>query len=343
MLKSICKKFFMLVCSLIMINSTFVYAQENEQNTRSTEDFTVEKGWSFMSVLSLKLSPVIENQPDDGNGGNHFAPIKGINIPVPYGQFVALYTIPLDLGDNPIFTGANIQLIAGPTLTPVGIDTQAGIIFTPSPIINFGLAATAGSGWAIGPSHGIGLYNFSTNKYEQSTPFTVWKYDFIFQTQFQFDFGILIPGDWTHIVIQAAERLYYEGNTAAKKYQPWEWSGSVDNVNGFQQAGSALLGYMFPEKVFRLIGLGLGWQGHLSGKDYGIYDSNFNGSFKNLFACLQAMLQFDDNNQLAISAACNGVRAFTEKDEPTDSCITKRASGREWYFDGITVQWAYTF
>ena len=88
MLKSNCKKFFMLVCSLIMINSAFVYAQENEQNTRSTEDFTVEKGWSFMSVLNLKLSPVIENQPDDGNGGNHFAPIKGINIPVPYGQFV---------------------------------------------------------------------------------------------------------------------------------------------------------------------------------------------------------------------------------------------------------------
>ncbi|MBO4856982.1 MAG: hypothetical protein J5527_00535 [Treponema sp.] len=343
MLKSNCKKSFMLICSLIMINSAFIYAQESEQNTTSTEDFTVEKGWSFMSALSLKLSPVIENQPDDGNGGNHFAPIKGINIPVPYGQFVAIYIIPLDFGDNIIFSGANIQLVAGPTITPVGIDTQAGIIFTPSPIINFGLAATAGTGWAIGPSHGIGLYNFSTNKYEQSTPFTVWKYDFIFQTKFQFDFGILIPGDWTHIVIQAAEQLYYEGNTAAKKFQPWEWSGSVDNVNGFQQAGSALLGYMFPEKVFRLIGLGLGWQGHLSGKDYGIYDSNFNGSFKNLFACLQAMLQFDDNNQLAISAACNGVRAFTEKYEPTDSCITKRASGREWYFDGITVQWAYTF
>ena len=343
MLKFNCKKILMIFCAIMMMNMALVYAQESDPASEAVQDEEVEAGWSFMTGLCLKLSPVYEIQPDDGSGKNHFAPITGINIPVPYGQFVAIYTIPLDFGDNIIFTGANIQLIAGPTITPVGIDTQAGIIFTPSPIINFGLAATAGSGWAIGPSHGIGLYNYSKNKYEQCTPFTVWKYDFIFQTQFQFDFGALFPGDWTHIIIQAGEQIYYEGNTAAKKYELWEWSGAMDNVNGFQQAGSALLGYMFPEKVFRLIGLGLGWQGHLSGKDYGIYDSNFNGSFKNLFACLQAMLQFDDHNQLAISAACNGVRAFTEKYEPTDSCITKRASGREWYFDGITVQWAYTF
>ena len=347
MFKLYYKKMLMIICAIMMIAS-LVYAQESVTETTSLDnesvnDNSVEKGWSFMSALSLSLSPISEAKPDDGNGGNHFASITGVNVPVPYGQFVAIYTIPLDFGDNIIFSGANVQLIAGPTLTPVGLDTQAGIIFTPSPIINFGLATTIGTGWAIGPSHGIGLYNYSKNKYEQCTPFTVWKYDFIFQTQFQFDFGAIFPGDWTHIVIQATEQIYYEGNTTAKKYELWEWSGQMDSVNGFMQAGNAMLGYMFPEKVFRLIGIALAWQGHLSGNDYDIYDSNYNGSFKTLVAGLQTMLQLDDSNQLVIGASCTGTRAFLEKVSPGESCINKTASGREWRFDGITVQWVHTF
>jgi hypothetical protein len=72
--------------------------------------------------------------------------------------------------------------VLGPTLTPITLDTQTGIIFTPSPILNIGLGATAGSGWAIADSYGIGLYNPTAEKNEQSLPFTVWRYSFCLQT-----------------------------------------------------------------------------------------------------------------------------------------------------------------
>ena len=317
----------------------FLFAQENETQVKDE----VKEGFTYQMALSLSLSPILESKADDGRGKNHFAAIKGINIPVPYAQFVAMYTKPLDFGDNPIFSGANIAFVAGPTLTPITFDTQAGIIFTPSPILNIGLGATAGTGWAIAESHGIGLYNPAAGKYVQSLTFTVWRYSFCFQTNFQFDFGAIFPGEWTHIVITANEQLYYQGNTAAKKYDLWEWTGGIDYVNGFNQSGNVMLGYMFPEKKFRLIGLALAWQSLLDGSDYGIYAKNFDGDFVNLVLGLQAMIYLNDNNQLAISSSLSSQRAFLEPASPNSSNIKKTASGREWSFTGVTVQWVYKF
>ena len=317
----------------------FLFAQENETQVKDE----VKEGFTYQMALSLSLSPILESKADDGRGKNHFAAIKGINIPVPYAQFVAMYTKPLDFGDNPIFSGANIAFVAGPTLTPITFDTQAGIIFTTSTILNIGLGATAGTGWAIAESPGIGLYNPAAGKYVQSLTFTVWRYSFCFQTNFQFDFGAIFPGEWTHIVITANEQLYYQGNTAAKKYDLWEWTGGIDYVNGFNQSGNVMLGYMFPEKKFRLIGLALAWQSLLDGSDYGIYAKNFDGDFVNLVLGLQAMIYLNDNNQLAISSSLSSQRAFLEPASPNSSNIKKTASGREWSFTGVTVQWVYKF
>ena len=296
------------------------FAQELDQEQEPQQ----QKGFSYQLGVSLSF--------------------QGINIPVPYVQFVAAYTKPLDFGESPIFSGANIMFVLGPTLTPITLDTQAGIVFTPIPVLNIGLGATAGTGWAIGDAHGIGLYNPNAEKYEQCVPFTVWHYSFILQTNFQFDFGALFPGDWTHVLITANEQIYYEANTAAKKYELWEWTAGTDNVNGFAQAGNVMLGYMLPEKTFRLIGLSLAWQGHLKDSDYGIYAKTYDGDFVNLVLGLQAMLYLNDNNIFALGTSLSSQRAFLEPANPaTASNIKKTASGREWCFSGLTVQWVYSF
>ena len=316
-------------------NQEAIFAQEQEQ----------EAGFSYQLGVSLSMSPVLELKPDDGSGKNNFAAIKGINVPIPYAQFVTIYTKPLDFGDSLFFSGANIAFVAGPTLTPITLDTQAGIIFTPLPILNFGLGATAGTGWAIGDSHGIGLYNSDAEKFEQSVPFTVWHYSFIFQTNFQFDFGAIFPGEWTHIVITANEQLYYEANSAANKYELWEWTAGKDYVNGFVQSGNVMLGYMFPEKTFRLIGMSLAWQGHLKGCDYGIYEKNYDGDFLNLFLALQTMFYINDKNQLAVGTSLSSQRAFLEPTSTfaTGSNIKNTTSGREWCFSGLIVQCVFSF
>ncbi len=309
---------FLLICIFLVTHGT-IFAQENE----SGQEQKVEEGFSYQLGVSLTF--------------------QGINIPVPYAQFVVSYTKPLNFVENPIFSGANIMFVLGPTLTPITLDTQAGIIFTPIPVLNIGLGATVGTGWAIGDAHGIGLYNSDSNKYEQSVPFTVWHYSLILQMNFQFDFGALFPGDWTHVLITANEQIYYEANTAAKKYELWEWTSGIDNVNGFMQAGNVMLGYMLPEKTFRLIGLSLAWQGHLKGSDYGIYNKNYDGDFVNLVLGLQTMFYLNDNNILTAGTSLSSQRAFLEPPDTTASNIKKTASGREWCFTGVTVQWVYTF
>ena len=105
-----------------------------------------------------------------------------------------------------------------------------------------------------------------------------------------------------------------------------------------------MLGYMLPEKTFRLIGLSLAWQGHLKDSDYGIYAKTYDGDFVNLVLGLQAMLYLNDNNILALGTSLSSQRAFLEPANPaTASNIKKTASGREWSFTGVTVQWVYIF
>ena len=329
------KKFLLIVLILFCLNP--VFAQESSEQNDS------EPHWTFTSAVSIQLSPIFEAKQNAEGNKNQFAPITGINVPVPYAQFNAQYIVPLDFGDNLVFQGANLLFVAGPTITPVSLDTQLGVIFTPTPILNFGLAVTAGTGWAIGESHGIGIYKPLTNEYVQNTPFATWKYDFIFQTQFQFDFGFLIPSKWTHIILSATEQIYYEAHSGAGKAEPWEWMGSPDYVNGVLQAGNVLLGYTIPDTSLRLIGIGLTWQSHLSGSDYGIYEANYNGSFTTLALALQSVISLSKKDLLSFGLSLSSRRAFLEAPGTSPACITKTASGREWCFSGLSVQWIHTF
>ena len=51
----------------------FLFAQENKSQ--------VKEGFSYQLALSLSLSPILESKTADSSGKNHFASIKGINIP----------------------------------------------------------------------------------------------------------------------------------------------------------------------------------------------------------------------------------------------------------------------
>ena len=67
------------------------------------------------------------------------------------------------------------------------------------------------------------------------------------------------------------------------------------------------------------------------------------GDFVNLLLGLQAMICLNDNNQLAIGTSLSSLRAFLGPVAQTSSNIKKIASGREWSFTGLTLQWVYSF
>ena len=90
------KKIGKMWCSLFVLLVMFggainLFAQEQEVQEEETEEQETKEGFGYQLAVSLSF--------------------QGLNIPIPYAQFAVTYTKPLDFGDNPIFSGANIIII----------------------------------------------------------------------------------------------------------------------------------------------------------------------------------------------------------------------------------------
>ena len=93
--------------------------------------------WSFNSSLGLQMTPKNKAIIVSEKGENCFAKIVGVNVPAPYGQFVADYKIPLNFGESIVFQDANVTLSGELNLTPVTYENQFIIYFSPSPVLTF--------------------------------------------------------------------------------------------------------------------------------------------------------------------------------------------------------------
>lgn len=297
--------------------------------------------WSCNSSLGLQLTPKNKARVVSRSGDNCFAEIIGINIPAPYGQFVGNYKIPLNFGESIVFQDANVTLSGELNLTPVTYENQFIIYFSPSPIVTFSLESVAATGWSLFGNNGLARYNRYADSYESLTPFKDWKYSFAGKLEFQFDFGFLFPGDWSHIVTKASYTVRYEACTAANACEPWSVIDS-ENVNGLTYSATFILGYMLPYK-FYFIGLAVNFKGHYSGSDFGEYDFNFDGDFIEVSFAIQSVIKLSQKNEFQIGAAIPSRRAFMQNVNDGKACVTKTALGREWYFNGVSVLWKYTF
>lgn len=297
--------------------------------------------WSFNSAAILQLSPKTAPKAVSNEGENHFAPITGMNIPIPFGQVSARYRIPLDFGENPLFKGASFSIGLTPIITPISFDNRVTFTFTPTPLLNLSFGASAGTAWELLDYSGMGKYNPKTGAYDSLDPFKDWKYSFSCSASMSFDFGILFPGEWTHIITSASYSTSYDACTAAENCEPWSMTGS-ETVNGFSYSASATLGYMMPFK-FKMISCSANFNGRYSGEDYGVYNKNYDGDFVSISLSLQGMVSLAPKSSLQIVASLPSRRAFVEETKTGDVTINKTTAGREWVFSGITFMWAYSW
>lgn len=312
----------LIFCSLLMLNT---FANE----------------WKFTSSIALQESALSKPVVSSSASENHFAKITEISVPIPVGQFVAQYVIPVDLGDSIVVQGANVTFIAGPIITPVTFENQVGIVFTPSPILNVSLGGTIGTGWDLLGNHGFAKYDFISDSYKPYTPFADWKYSLIGQANFQFDFGAVIPGEWTHVITTANYTVSYDGIIGAAAYEPWMWQ-TQEYVNGLTYSANALLGYQFPWKM-KMIAFAVNWHGHFDGADYGVFSESYDGDFVEINLAAQMLYEISEKSQLVLSVSVPSRRAYSEAYEDGKPNVSKKAAGREWFFNGITLQWVYTF
>ena len=276
--------------------------------------------WNFNSTLGLQLTPKNKSKTVYTEGENYFAEISGINVPAPYGQFVTNYKIPLNFGESIVFQDANVTFSIELNLTPVTYENQFIIYFSPSPVLTFSLESVAGTGWTLFGNSGLAKYNGLTDSYDALTPFKDWKYSFACKSEFQFDFGFLIPGEWTHVLTKASYTVRYEACSEAKDYELWSVIGS-ETVNGLKYSATFVLGYILPFKL-NMIAVAANIKGYF-----------FYSDFVEISFALQSVVKLSEKNELRIGAVIPGRKNHS----------LKNVSAREWYFNGVSIEWKHVF
>ena len=120
------------------------------------------------------------------------------------------FTVPVLNYDNPLTKDNNITFKLGAELTPVAMESKFGITWTPA-------------------------------------DFTKGVYSFTLGGAFQFDLGVVIPNDWTHVIFRVDQFALYKGMTGTGNLTSWIYQADYGtNRNGWRYGASYVAGYKMP-------------------------------------------------------------------------------------------------
>lgn len=302
-----------------------------------------ENSHSYNLVTDFAYYP--QSNMKFGLADTHFAPLSGIYRTIEFrmtGNY--FYTIPVPFSDNPLVKGNNVKLGAALELTPISAMPIFTAQFTPIAFLVFTAGAKFGTGWdfTLMNAQGNGVYNDFSKSFDSAKPFADWFSSYWFEGLFQFDVGAIVPGDWTHVVMQASYRLFYLHNTAAENGEIWKWQSTADYANGWKYYSQLLLGYQMP-LVLQTVALQCELEGYFDG---GVYHSRYaawNPGFMQVNLSPVAILKFSDNHQLTIQCRFRSRRSFTTPYLGDETDYDKIYAGREWYFDRVAFSYLYKF
>lgn len=155
------------------------------------------------------------------------------------------WQIPFLQGDSPLTSGNNVKLRLFGDVSPVHIGGSVGTVWTPLALISFNGSIYAGTGWTVAGLNGLTLN--TPEKTMNASNAEGMMLDADLGGTLQFDFGVLFPGDWTHVVTVYSPSLQYRHYTAADSDEAWQWQvDSGENFNGWNWKQTAVLGYLMP-------------------------------------------------------------------------------------------------
>jgi hypothetical protein len=139
-------------------------------------------------------------------------------------------------------------------LTPITLDAKLGVSFTPIALLVLDVYTGLGTGWDLLGNHGLAREDTAVNG-------VVWN--IAAAGTLQFDFGIIFPGDWTHIVVQSSHELNYKCFPGVPDGEVWVYQADA-NTNAWHYKGTATLGYQFPAvPILNMIALQLEFGGKI--------------------------------------------------------------------------------
>lgn len=302
--------------------------------------------WTFDVTTDFAYYP----KSDYIAGDTHFAPITGVYSGVE-GRITgkADYKIATPLGEHWLLKDANIVLGTKLELTPVSLKPGASVTFTPLPFIVFETGGYIGTGWNLMGLHGMSYLTTQNNAlvYADYNPFQTYNIKWYGQGTFQFDFGALFSGDWTHVQLMYTYQIYYEALTSANKGEIWMWQCSGNKVNGFSEYQSLILAYQMPLVLSR-IGVLAEMEGHYSNSDFvnAAGTSNYaayNGAFKTISISPLMQFKFGEHDTVSALIGFSSRRSFIQQHTESIKEPFLTYAGREWFFNRVALSWSHVF
>ncbi len=307
---------------------------------------------------SLSLNVVLGYGPPnlDGYGSTGFAPIDfdvieggagQRDLGTGWGGGVALATleysrtVPAFVGEGPFFSGNNLELSAKAELSPVTVEAVGSATLTPIAFLKFQAGAAVGTGWTLG-FIGLALNPVDSAQPLEEIPFGGALLKAWFSGTFQFDLAAVLPGDWNHVVVQAAAKFEYRALTAADPGQAWLWQVDAGmNFNGWRHLGTYVLGYQMPRKL-NFAGVMVeteAWLGDLI-DDSTMATAGWGSDFVTVILSPLANLAFDDANSLTFVVQVKSTQDWDDGSTQERSFQQRNYESRLWKLERIVFSYA---
>lgn len=277
-------------------------------------------------------------------GDDHFSSVNGPFDGIKgIGRYNVSYAIPTPLGTHPLLSGADVELTGSLELSPISFGSKFDVEFTPLPFIVLNAGASIASGWTFfGVLEGMSIYDWNKQDYKDLTPFAHYHYDLWFSGTIQFDTGVFIEGDWSHVVAFANYKVLYEALTGVDDGRVWQWQENANKANGWAYDFSFFLGYQMP-LVLNMVGAMAEFSGHYDKNDYGLIQDTFDGDFMTIDLSLMLSFKFNKANTLSTLYTFRRNRSYATMHDDEDEEPLLEKTGNEWSFYGIYFSWTHTF
>lgn len=262
-----------------------------------------------------------------------------VTIPIPAAVVSESRSFPIKMGESPLLSMGSLSVSFSQIVSPITAGATCSLTFAPLPLINFGIGGSVNTGWKIGEFSYLTLYDEDTDKYTNADPFSAVTYSVNASAGIMFDFGLLNPGTWTHVITNLSYSVSYDGCSAASRHEIWGGGIGGENVNGLKYSATASLSYLMPIPL-TTVGLSASFSGHFDGDDYGKYNKTYDGEFVSINLTANAMFRLGNKDGIVVMAFVPSRRKFVES---SGNNILKTADGREWLFGGVIGVWTHSF
>jgi len=216
----------------------------------------VKNGEWVVLLLFFIFAPVLTQagEGDDSFKSSTELQLQLSSIPEGKARLIQSFVFPFLQGSNPLTEGNNIAVVVSADVTPVSVFGTAEITQTPAAFILVSGGGKAGSGWDMPLGKGLGINApedenaprpRKSKVYGNAFDGLIWG--FWGAATWQFDLGAVIPGDWTHVLLQTRQEFRYTAYTRAGSGESWVYENDEgENQNGWIYYASYVLGYKMP-------------------------------------------------------------------------------------------------